>query len=54
MPLEIRELVIKVEINETRLKPDGDDKMRYEDLKTKLINECVKKIESKIENLFER
>jgi hypothetical protein len=54
MPLEIRELVIKVEINETTLKRGDDEKVRYEQLKTDIINECVKKIESKVENLFGR
>jgi hypothetical protein len=54
MPLEIRELVIKVDINETRSMPDGNDRVRYEELKDAIINECIKKIESKVENLFTR
>lgn len=54
MPLEIRELVIKVEINETTQKRGGDDKLKYEELKKEIIKECIKKIESKVENLFVR
>lgn len=54
MPLEIRELVIKVEIDETTQTQGGDDKLRYEELKKEIIKECIKKIESKVENLFVR
>jgi hypothetical protein len=54
MPLEIRELVIKVEINEATQRSGGDDKLRYEELKREIIKECIKKIESKVENLFTR
>ena len=54
MPLEIRELVIKVEINEPTQKRGSDDKLRYEELKKEIIKECIKKIESKVENLFVR
>jgi len=54
MPLEIRELVIKVEINEARSMPLGNDKIKYDELKNEIIKECIKKIESKVENLFTR
>ena len=54
MPLEIRELVIKLEINEATQKRGIDDKLRYEELKKEIIKECIKKIESKVENLFVR
>ncbi|WP_165760106.1 DUF5908 family protein [Niastella populi] len=54
MPLEIRELVIKVEIDEATQKHDGDDRQRYEELKKEIMKECMKKIESKLENLFTR
>ena len=54
MPLEIRELVIKVEINEAAQMRAGDDKLRYEELKSEIIKECIKKMESKVENLFAR
>jgi hypothetical protein len=54
MPLEIRELVIKVEITENRSSADGNDKLKYEQLKNELINECMKKMRSTIENLLER
>lgn len=54
MPLEIRELVIKVEIEEAAQKRGGDDRLRYEALKNEIIKECIKKIESKVDNLFTR
>lgn len=54
MPLEIRELVIKLEINEATQKRSNDEKLRYEELKNEIIKECIKKIESKVENLFVR
>lgn len=54
MPLEIRELVIKVEIDDTAKKRSGDDKLKYEELKREIIKECIRKIESKVENLFAR
>ena len=54
MPLEIRELVIKVEIDEAAQQRGGDDRQRYEELKKEILKACIKKIESTMENLFTR
>ena len=55
MPLEIRELIIRVSVNErsnnnTAALPD--DKIL--ELKNKIVKECMEKILSKIERLNER
>ena len=55
MPLEIRELIIRVTVNE-RSKNNAssfpDDKIK--ELKNKIIKECTEKILSRIERLNER
>ena len=55
MPLEIRELIIKVNIDEpdNRLAAsDLEDKLR--ELKSKIIDECAQRIIRKLETSFER
>lgn len=53
MPLEIRELVIKVTVEEHARK-SGMDQKDLQDLKNQVIKECVEKVMVKLENLSER
>lgn len=50
MPLEIRELVIKVEVQENIQLPPAEINGRFEELKSKLIEDCVKKVLNRLEN----
>ena len=50
MPLEIRELVIRVEVQENAHAPSAEASYNLEALKSKLIEECVRKIVDRIEN----
>lgn len=56
MPLEIRELVIRVTVNE---KPSGglDEDLlneKLQDLKKKVVKECIDKVMVQMESLNER
>lgn len=53
MPLEIRELVIKVSVDESTRKP-GMEPKDLQDLKNKIVKECVDKVLVKLESLSER
>lgn len=44
MPLEIRELIIKVDIQESRQRENGDVAERLEVLKNEVVKECMKKM----------
>ena len=44
MPLEIRELIIKVNIQENNQPQDSDIENRLEKLKSEVVRECMKKI----------
>jgi len=55
MPLEIRELVIKVKVNETR--SNTTEVLAQEkvlELKNKIVKECVDKVIAKLERINER
>ncbi|MES2004836.1 MAG: DUF5908 family protein [Bacteroidota bacterium] len=56
MPLEIREMIIRVTVTEQ--KPDVFDESvldeKLETLKTKLVKECMEKLVLKMESLNER
>lgn len=54
MPLEIRELVIKVTVEEKAGKPDADLTNVLQTLKTQVVNECLSKIVTKLEKASER
>lgn len=55
MPLEIRELVIKVTINEARgNNPDVLTQEKVLELKNKIIKECVEKVIATLERTNER
>ncbi len=56
MPLEIRELVIKVTVNESRDSRIDETTLakKLEELEKKIINKCLNKINDRIENLHER
>jgi len=53
MPIEIRELVIRVAIDEKNKKP-GFDTKDLADLKNKVVKECMEKIMVKIDNISDR
>jgi hypothetical protein len=53
MPIEIRELVIRVSIGENN-KKTGVDTRELAELKNKIIKECMEKIMLKIDNLSDR
>lgn len=52
MPVEIRELVIKVAITEEEERQDQSKELQ--DLKNKVVKECIEKIMTKLETLPER
>ncbi|MDP4209275.1 MAG: DUF5908 family protein [Bacteroidota bacterium] len=53
MPVEIRELVIKVVLEETSTKATLDSKV-LQDLKNTIVKECTEKILTKLENISDR
>jgi uncharacterized protein DUF5908 len=53
MPLEIRELVVKVTIEENAVQPDTDE-TRLRQLKQSIIRECVEEVLMKLENMQSR
>ena len=53
MPIEIRELVIRVSINENN-KKTGIDTKELAELNNKIVKECMDKIVLKINNLSDR
>lgn len=53
MPIEIRELVIKVNIVEDQ-KADAVDTQNLSDLKRQIIKECTEKVIAKLEKKSER
>ena len=53
MPLEIRELVIKVTIEEHPVIHETDEK-RLNDLKNSIIKECIEEVFMKLENMSDR
>jgi uncharacterized membrane protein YebE (DUF533 family) len=55
MPIEIRELVIKVAIDENNKKSDGSiDARELARLKDKIVKECMENIMLKMESLSDR
>jgi hypothetical protein len=54
MPLEIRELVIKVTVEENTGKTNTDVADKVQALKAQLVNECVAKLLTKLENASDR
>ncbi len=54
MPLEIRELIIKVTVKEDQFKNDEQLDMKLRDLKKEVIKECIDKISARMELLNER
>jgi hypothetical protein len=53
MPIEIRELIIRVSIGENN-KKTGIDTKELVDLKNKVVKECMERIMLKIDNLSDR
>jgi hypothetical protein len=53
MPIEIRELLIKVTIEEHVRKP-GPDPREWQELKNKIVRECMDKLLVKLTNPPER
>ena len=56
MPLEIRELIIRVSVNEKKTGDLNETVLnkKLQELKTKVVKECLDKISGKIESLNER
>ncbi|MBS1635986.1 MAG: hypothetical protein JST26_08680 [Bacteroidetes bacterium] len=53
MPLEIRELVVKITVEEQNAKR-GLSEHELQELKKKIIKECVDKVIVKLENQLQR
>ena len=54
MPLEIRELIIKVDIRDTSQAQIADMEQYLEELTDKVVEKCLEQVFSKLENFFER
>jgi len=54
MPIEIRELVIKVNIVEDNKAGDAVDSHNLSDLKRQIIQECTERVMAKLEKKSER
>jgi len=54
MPLEIRELVIKVNIESAAAPLDTDLKAQMRELEDRVIEKCLEQIQRKIEKSFDR
>ena len=54
MPIEIRELVIKVNIVEDHKAADVADTQNLSDLKRQIIKECTEKVIARLEKKSER
>lgn len=53
MPIEIRELVVKITVEETKAK-NGLSDFELAELKKRIVKECVDKVLIKIENQLQR
>jgi len=54
MPIEIRELKIKVTVDENSQKRNVTEIKDIDALKNKIVKECVDKVMAKLNNLTER
>lgn len=54
MPIEIRELLVKITVEETANKKAGFDEKELQELKNKIIKECVDKVIKKLEHQSQR
>ena len=55
MPLEIRELVIRVNVRESEKQTDETEiNRKIQEMKTKIVKECMEKLLSRIDHLNER
>lgn len=57
MPLEIRELVIRVSVNENNGTAQTDNESlnkKLQEMKNKIVKECLEKIMSRIKQINER
>jgi len=54
MPIEIRELKIRVTVDENARKKNGLDIKDIDNLTNKIVKECVDKVMMKLNNLTER
>jgi len=54
MPIEIRELVIKVNVVEAERNNQVLDKIQFNDLKTAIVKDCVNIVISKLSKLNDR
>jgi hypothetical protein len=54
MPIEIRELKIRVTVDEHSKRSNAPDMKDVDALKNKIVKECVDKVMMKLNNLTER
>lgn len=57
MPIEIKEMIVKVNIQEKNIRsnaPASLDKKILEQLKKEIINECMEKVDEYLERMTER
>jgi hypothetical protein len=53
MPIEIRELIVKITIEDTNRKKSEED-LNIQELKNKIIKECVDKVMLKLDRQTQR
>lgn len=54
MPIEIKELLIKVKVENTKNIPVADAVKLSSEVKAQIIRDCVEKVMEKLDNKFER
>ena len=54
MPLEVKELVVKVTVGQSESKANRSEKIDLKSLQKKIVQECVDKVLEKLENKFQR
>lgn len=54
MPVEIRELVVKITVDETAAGQKAFSETELQELKKRIIKECVDKVVAKIETQVQR
>ena len=54
MPIEIRELKIRVTVDETSKKRNNPEMKDLEEMKNKIVKECIDKVMTKLNTLADR
>lgn len=54
MPIEVRELLVKITVDESANKKPAFDEKELQDLKNKIVKECTEKVIKKLEHQSQR